>query len=332
MSPDTNNDGKFCFYGRLKKEFPSQVIADITEKCNLSCIHCQHREFVKSPHYHALEMDDEINTKMVQEIRENGKGLTQYIRYTSDGEPLLHRHAYEFILEAIQDSGVSVTLTSNGTRINQSKMRTLFDEGLFLIDISVDAYSPETYEKIRVGGCLEKTKENIMNMIKYRDNSGSKTRIVVSFIEQPENFHEAKRFKKFWEETGADFVVIRRLHSHAGAIERIVNELNDQINREQRKPCVYPWERILLKPDGSLHFCPSSWSNEDYIGDFHKTSIKDVWTGKQYDELRQAHVSGHLFDFGICYRCPDWMQTRWPGEGRSYASLINDFRIKNERE
>jgi MoaA/NifB/PqqE/SkfB family radical SAM enzyme len=51
--------------------------------------------------------------------------------------------SFKEFLEAIQDSGIPVTLTTNGTRIDQTKIRSLIDEGLFLIDISLDAFSPE---------------------------------------------------------------------------------------------------------------------------------------------------------------------------------------------
>ena len=321
---------KYGFYGRLKKDFPSQIIVNITEKCNLSCIHCQHPQFVKSPHYHGLEMEDKINTKLVQEVCKEGKDITEYLRYTSDGEPLLHPKGYQFIQEAVQDSGVPVTLTTNGTRIDHEKIKSLIDEGLFLIDISIDAYSPETYKKIRVGGHLEKTKENIEKMIEYRNKTGSKTRIVVSFIEQPSNAHETKQFQDYWESHGADFVVIRRLHSNAGIIESLAEDLRKLTHNKLRKPCVYPWERICLKPDGTLHYCPASWTKEALIADFHTSSIKEIWTSAQYNELRKSHLNTDFSAFPMCDRCPDWIQIRWPDEGRSYANMIEDFSEKKE--
>jgi hypothetical protein len=31
-------------------------------------------------------------------------------------------------------------------------------------------------------------------------------------------------------------------------------------------------------------------------------------------------------DHGFCGQCPDWSQTRWPGEGRSYADLVEELK------
>ena len=45
------SDYKYGFNGRLSKKFPSQVMVDLTEVCNLACIHCTHPEFKKSSIY-----------------------------------------------------------------------------------------------------------------------------------------------------------------------------------------------------------------------------------------------------------------------------------------
>jgi MoaA/NifB/PqqE/SkfB family radical SAM enzyme len=327
---NSSNNPKYGFNGRLTKKFPSQINVDITEKCNHACIHCQHQQFVKSKYYRGFEMEEGINTKLVQEVRKEGRNITQYLRYSSKGEPLLHPKAYKFLLEAVHDSGVPVTLTSNGSRVDFGEMKTLFDEGLYLIDISIDAYLPDTYKKIRVGGHLDKTNENVKKMIKYRNQSGSKTRIVVSYIEQPLNIEETSRFKTFWEKQGVDYVVIRRLHSNAGTLEKIADELRLHSTLDNRKPCVYPWERICVNPDGTLHYCPASWTKDGYIADFHTTSIKETWKSEKYQDLRNAHISTVFREFPMCELCPDWVNIRWPHEGRSYANMIEDFSEKKE--
>lgn len=317
------NDIEYGFYGRLNKEFPSQIIVDITERCNYACIHCQHKQFIKSNYYRGLNMKKEINTKLVQEVKRDGKNITQYIRYSSNGEPLLHPLAYDFMLEAIREAGVPVTLTSNGSCINHEEMGILFNEGLHLIDISIDAYFPNTYKKIRVGGELTKVVENVKKMIAYRNNNHLKTQIIVSYIEQPLNFNETQNFKDFWSEQGVDYIVIRPLHSNAGSLKDIAKTLWS-LPTLKRKPCVYPWERVCLKPDGTLHFCPASWGEEGYIADFTKTSIKEIWTSKIYNDLRNAHLQSEFINFPMCEQCPDWMHIRWENEGRSYATMIEE--------
>ena len=142
-------------------------------------------------------LDPELNKKMVQEVKEHGQGITKYIRYTSNGEPLVHPKSYEMILEAVLNSGTKVTLTTNGTLLEERRMKKLLDSGIHMIDISLDAHTNETYQKIRIGGDLNITSNNVLKLIELNEKSNYKTKIVVSFIEQPQNSNEIEDFKNF---------------------------------------------------------------------------------------------------------------------------------------
>ena len=63
-----------------------------------------------------------------------------------------------------------------------------------MIDISLDAHTNETYQKIRIGD-LNITSNNVLKLIELNEKSNYKTKIVVSFIEQPQNSNEIEDFK-----------------------------------------------------------------------------------------------------------------------------------------
>lgn len=332
MQQEKSVDGRteerleYGFYGRLKAEFPSQIIVDLTEVCNLACIHCPHKTFQKSNYYNARYLDPELNAKLVEEVIKYGRGNTEYIRYSSEGEALLHPNAYEMIEYAARKSGVFVTLTTNGTIMNEKRTQKLLDAGVHMIDISIDAFSPETYARIRVNGNLLVTRENVLRLIDWVKNSEAKTKVVVSYIEQLENRHETEDFKKFWKDNGADYVVIRRLHSASGAVESVAKEMREKNAGEVRRPCVYLWERIVLNPRGYLAFCPADWTQGSTIVDYRTTTIFETWHDNFYQLLRQAHLMNDYSNYQFCGQCPDWKTIRWPAEGRSYADMIEEFK------
>ena len=317
---------EYGFYGRLNANFPSQIIVDLTEVCNLACTHCPHPEFKKSEHYDARYLDVALNTKVVDEVRTHGIGRTQYIRYTSEGEPLVHPKGYEMIEYAVRNSGVFVTLTTNGTIMNEKRTRKLLDSGIHMIDISIDAFTPDTYAKIRVNGELAVTQGNVLRLINWIKESKSQTKVVVSFIEQAQNRHEAADFEAYWKDQGADYVVIRRLHSAAGAVIDIARIMRTQQAKEPRRACVYPWERIVLNPRGHLAFCPADWTHGSTVIDYATTTIADTWQGEFYRKLRQAHLTDKYGSHTFCGQCPDWKQTRWPAEGRGYADMVEEMK------
>ncbi|MCQ9373890.1 radical SAM protein [Methyloversatilis sp. XJ19-13] len=316
---------EYGFGGRLAAGFPSQILMDITEVCNLACTHCPHPTFMKSEHYGGRHLESALNEKMIEEVRQHGRGLTQYIRYASNGEPLVHPHAYEMIQAAVDHSGVFVTLTTNGKIMNERRTQRLLESGIHLIDISIDAFRPETYAKIRVKGNLEITRGNVLRLLRWVQESKAKTKVVVSFVEQAENTAEARDFEAFWRDQGVDDVVIRRLHSCSGAVEGLADQQREALRSSKRRPCLYPWERIVINARGDLAFCPSDWIHGSYVADYRNTTILKEWQGDFYRGLRQAHLRNNYLKHSFCGQCPDWSNTRWPHEGRSYADMVDDF-------
>jgi pyruvate-formate lyase-activating enzyme len=320
-------DDRFGFGGRLTEEFPSQILMDITEVCNLACTHCPHPAFAQSEHYGGRHLDPALNEKMIEEVQQHGQGRTQYIRYASNGEPLVHPQGYDMIQSAVDHSGVYVTLTTNGKIMNEKRTQRLLESGVHLIDISIDAFRPETYARIRVKGNLDVTRANVLRLIGWVRESGARTKVVVSFVEQPENAAEAGDFESYWKDQGADYVVIRRLHSCSGAVSSLAEQRRQALVDARRRPCLYPWERIVINARGDLAFCPSDWVHGSFVRDYRKTTIRDEWQGDFYAALRHAHQRNDYGNHSFCGNCPDWAQTRWPHEGRSYADMIEELLI-----
>lgn len=316
----------YGFQGRLTAGFPSQIVVDATEVCNLACVHCPHPDFKKSEHYRARYLPAELNAKMVDEVRTHGASLTQYIRYTSNGEPLIHPAIYDMLDYSVKHSGVLVTITTNGTIMNESRIERLLASGLHVIDISIDAHTDETYARIRVNGRLSVTRQNVHRLLQLKALHRARTKIVVSFVEQPQNTHEVAAFEAYWKNAGADYVIIRRLHSAAGGVAGIADALRHDQAAEPRRPCLYPWERILLNPRGELAFCPQDWTHGSVVRDYATTTIRETWQGEFYRRLREAHLGNNYCDHRFCGQCPDWKGTRWPGEGRSYADMVAEFK------
>jgi len=317
---------EYGFYGRLKAEFPSQIIVDNTELCNLACIHCAHPSFKKSQHYAGRCLDPELNTRLIDEVARHGRDHTQYIRYTSEGEPLLDRNIFSMLTDAVRRSGVTVTLTTNGTLLNEERLGRLLDTGVHVVDISLDAFTAETYARVRVKGDLEVTRANVLRLLAATRDASIQTRVVVSYIEQPANRHETADFESYWNDQGADFVVVRRLHSNSGSLDTVASQMRRDNAAVARRPCLYPWERIILNPRGFLAFCPADWTHGSSLVDFRTTTIRDTWQGEMYRQLRQAHLDNRWADHAFCGQCPDWKATRWPGRGRSYANMIEEFK------
>jgi MoaA/NifB/PqqE/SkfB family radical SAM enzyme len=322
-----NNLKQYGFHDYLSPEFPSQIIVDVTELCNYACIHCPHHIFEKSSKYSGKNLDLGLHKKLIDEIATDGKGYCRYIRYTGLGETLLHPNFVEMIKYAAKYAGAPINVTTNGLLLTKDKARKLLDAEVNTFDISIDAYFPETYRKIRRNGDLSRVRNNCLNLIKMIKVGGYKAKLVVSFIEQPLNENEKNKFKEFWKNNGSDFVVIRPMHSASGSIKAVAKKMKEY--EQKRRPCLYPWERLILSPTGKIGFCPAEWKYKAEIANFNKATIKAIWQGSFMQSLRKAHLNNDFTEHRFCGQCPDWAVTRWPLDGRNYSSMMQELFSKD---
>ncbi len=318
----------YGFQGRLSSEFPSQIVVDVTEKCNLACIHCPHESFSKTEVYGGRNLELGLHKKLIDEIAADGKGHCNYLRYTGLGETLLHPDILEMIEYAGRFAGVPLNITTNGVLLAPDKTKRLLDAGVTVFDISIDANTAKTYSLIRKRRKFELVRQNVLECIRLIKNGNYNAKVVVSFIEQPLNCDEKVDFENFWTQAGVDYVVIRKLHSCAGSKEEIASRMKDGIHKK-RRPCMYPWERLVLSPTGKVGFCPAEWKYEAEIAHLRDTTIKEIWCGEFMSQLREAHLKNDYSNHSFCGQCPDWSAVRWPHEGRAYSDMMEEFAEKS---
>ena len=323
--PQSNN--KYGFQGRLTKDYPSQLIVDVTNICNLHCLHCPQGTVSDTHGYKIQHIDINIHAKLIHDIASNSNGCCQYIRYTAMGEPLLHPQIFDMLYYAKQHAGTAISLTTNGTLLHEEARKRVL-KSVDVIDISLDALSEEAYAAIRRGGNHGRVYANVNALIAENNAAHKPLRVVVTFIEQLANAHETEAFKDYWNNAGADYVIIRRLHSCAGKSENIAEKMRASSTAENRYPCLYPWERLTLTPHGTLSFCPDDWTHQGEFANFANTTIHDAWINDFMTTLREAHTKNCFLAHPLCAQCPDWSATRWPHMDRSFADMMQDFKAK----
>ncbi len=76
---------------------------------------------------------------------------------------------------------------------------------------------------------------------------------------------------KILKSMGHKVVVIRKLHTNSGS------NYNSNIYKKNeviaRRPCLYPWERVVLTAKGNLNFCPTDWFGKANICNYRETTI-----------------------------------------------------------
>lgn len=288
---------------------PPMIIFDVTNICNLNCIHCPHELLKKGGLYKPKNITIDNFNKAMSEL---SKIIQPFLlRFCGDGEPLIHPHLIEMIINAKSKTNAIVNLTTNGQYLNQTTAKTLIDAKIDLIDISIDAITAPTYEKIRRGGRYDLLLKNLHGLLDLRSKKNS-TKIMVSFIAQQENIHEQESFKSYWEPL-VDYVIIRNLHSASGKIKREESVEKNMPVPIERYPCPHLWKRLTIDFNGDIKFCAHDWDGNSsmVLGNIETSTLKAAWQGSELKSLRKMHTSGNINENIICSTCTDWAASKW---------------------
>jgi hypothetical protein len=292
------------------------IILENTTVCNLRCIHCpQGQGYPEMPEYRAVYMSWDIYKKAIDEIAENKIIL---LRFSPAGEALIHPQFLDQVRYA-KEKGVSpINLTTNALTLdsparengklvpNKTILDRLLEIGIDIIDISCDAATRKSYERIRVGSNYHRVWGNIHRLLYLRERLKAPTKLMLSIIDQPEAHDEVESFVKYWEPL-VDRVLVRPYLANLG----LTSDAGD-LGVADRWPCPQFWKRITINAHGGLRFCVVDWLDKSEIGHLNTHTIKELWKSTEYERLRGCHLRGAWSEaHPICQPCTDWMGMKW---------------------
>jgi len=122
----------------------------VTDLCNLRCVYCMPESGVNK-----LNHEDILSVEEIEEIAKAAAELgIKKIRLTG-GEPLVRKGILDIVEKVSKVNGIGeVALTTNGSLLAQNA-QALKDAGLTRVNISFDAFDPETYREVTRGGEID---------------------------------------------------------------------------------------------------------------------------------------------------------------------------------
>jgi len=293
-------------YCKLEKEsnFPPHLEFELNYSCNLKCPMCTWAvEEAAEKKEDWFTFDD--YKKIIDEAVSIG---TKSIRLCYINEPLIRQDIDQFIKYAVDAGIIDVLITTNGTLLTKSMSKKLIDAGLTKINVSLDAVTGETYDKIRVGGNFETTVKNIHNFLELRKELNKKLpKMRLTFVASKINFHEYDSFVNYWKDK-VDSLGIQHLQNPFGE-----GRFKDDKRGEEivlKKPsipekfyCAEPFKRLTLRSNGDTLPCCSFYAVDLLVGNWKKDSLKTIWNNEKMVELRNIHKTGEYYKNDVCKNC-----------------------------
>jgi radical SAM protein with 4Fe4S-binding SPASM domain len=310
---------------------PIFVVLEVTNLCNLNCIHCGvDAEFVSNDKSHK---DKDLSLKEIENlIKECDEiGVSKII--ISGGEPLLREDIFD-IINYIKIKGIVCCLSTNGTIINSEVASRLKYFGIHFVEITLNGPDDETNsEFFGIKGAFNKIVAGIKAILS--ESIPLKVNIICSKF----NYPFIKETVKFLTDLGVSNVFLATLR-HAGRtlrnrdklmfsnndyidflldIESFLKEFKQKNNESVNifysgnEPTLHYLNPSYLLPicgagrlhctissDGNVRPCPYfSKSNNFKAGNIREKKLKELWLESSiFKLLRNTEIP-------ICNSCDE---------------------------
>jgi radical SAM protein with 4Fe4S-binding SPASM domain len=284
---------------RIRPDFPLVLNIEPTNNCNLSCAVCPRSRSGRQVGYIKFS----LFKKIIDEAAGYGKLLM--LNLHKDGEPLLHPELPEMIAYAKKKKVArTIHLNTNGLLLSSEKIKEIIDSGIDDITISVDAFSAETFRRLKGKDLLGKVEENIRAYFRTKKKHAPPwTRVKI--MEFGPTKDEIEPFIKKWEKI-ADETQVTGIHNWSGGIDVPPTDEISFIKDKQRFPCIFLWYMLVVNWDGKVGLCSVDWKNSYVAGDANKEPLHRVWQSGKMKQIRQAHLRGEFAYAPICRDCVVW--------------------------
>ena len=285
-------------------DFPKVILLDTVSFCNLRCSMCFHKDMKRQRGF----MSEALYAKIIAEVAQRNPRARVWLVFF--GEPFILKNRkpsiFDMISHAKQQGLEDVVLNSNANLMDEAASRSLIQSGLDAIYIGLDAFSPEVYAKIRVGGDYARTVANVRALLRLKAECGAqKPAVYVQFVEMDANAHEKEAFVEFWQREGAN-VKIRPKVSWAGMVEAP----NLVLGNEARWPCYWAMQTMSITDTGKVVTCAVDLDAHYVAGDVSTQSLSEVWNGG-LRALRECHLQKRWGELPpSCAQCRDWQSAR----------------------
>ncbi len=136
---------------------PLYVAWQITNECNLACLHCIEES---GP---GKAFKDELSTEEAYRVVDQlVESEVPYVSF-SGGEPMI-RPDFFGLVERLTKGGVGLKIETNGHFLTPENCRKLKDLGVKAVQVSLDGAGPASFNKMRVHGRFDLALEGVENL------------------------------------------------------------------------------------------------------------------------------------------------------------------------
>ena len=295
------------------QDFPLMCVLSFVYVCNAHCPNCPYTNSnIREEYRDAPFMPGETFKKIADECASH----KAWLRISGGGEPMLHPQAIPLLVYA-KSVGAKVGLITNGSVFNEASIRALLEAQIDMVEFSVDAGDPETYDRVRKGLSWTQLTQNVGMFVRLRNQAKLSTRIIASGVNQ--KGVDIEQVETFWTPLVDTFQKRKFLTWSINKPEQSADS-SAYLPPEENIPCPFIFERLNIDSRGRVMVCGYDIAARTNMGNINETSIQSIWRGKEFQFYRDMHLQNRGHEIPLCKECPDWKYRSWK---HNYWKLID---------
>jgi radical SAM protein with 4Fe4S-binding SPASM domain len=271
--------------------FPVHLDLELADQCNKQCLFCP-RNLNNHENFRGIVgTHEKLSWETIAGIAEEaGQYGLRSLNLGAGCEPLINDHALD-VVELFHAKGiVDSWIITNGVLLDRW-IKPILDSCIVNLFVSIDAYTEETYRKLRGEG-FQDVCQGVLNFLETREKKNKKLPLVrVSFIDHPLNHHEIDDFLSFWTDK-VDMVDIQKFFNYS------VNDFT--LRTPPKRQCLDPFRRLAVRGNGQVIPCASDFGLDIVVGDIKTQSLKAIWDGASLAKVRSDLLSGQNYKCKYC--------------------------------
>lgn len=277
---------------------------EITNKCNLACVHCFNNSGDPYP--------DELTTKEILSLIDTLSCMGVYHITITGGEPLLHPDIFE-IVEHAREKPMSVDIFTNATLITKEHVKKFKKVGINRFNISIDSVNEHIHDTFRgKKGALKKTLKAIHLLkeagfsIKISFSLSQCTKECVTDVLDYciENGLEIEILPVIQSGRGIEGLAVSPQEYYCGLVERFTAMKRGlkgtfNIHEKMEEGCDIARNSIGIKADGTVLACPGC-DKDMGLGNVKNIHVKELWEDNETLKIIRSTKAKNDSECALC--------------------------------
>ena len=288
---------------------PINITIEPTNICNAKCPVCETGagELERKKAYLSFEDFKIIIDKIYP--------YTNTLMYYFMGEPFLNKEWVKQIKYAKEKGIPFISTCTNGDVPGIPE--GIIESGIDFVSFQMGGTTQETHEVYRVNTNLENIKNNLLQTIKLKKETGSKVHLEAGFILMKHNEHQVEEFIEWCKEIGVDSfnIIDPCVRTVEQGIKYLPSDYDHWIYDPEKfkagilcrkivpkNDCPWIYYNMTIMSNGDVVPCCHDPCGKEVMGNLIEQSLEEVWNGEKYKNFRDR-IHTNQKDIEICRLC-----------------------------